>query len=127
MGYYNDAEEYFREALKDEILLESPVGQAINYANLGAIFEKRQQFDSAYIYFQKSLEQNIIAKSDIGIGLCLIHLGELFEKEEKYELAKAEYQKAYDLMAQISDRWHWLEACLSIARIHLYYWKYRWV
>ncbi len=119
LGYYDDAEKHFREALKDEIKLKSPIGQAINYANLGAIFEQRQQYDSAYTYFQKSLEQNKIAKSDMGIGLCLIHLGELYEKEQKYELAKAEYQEAYNLMGQISDKWHWLEACLSIARIHL--------
>ena len=119
LGYYNDAEEHFRKALKDEITLESPIGQAINYANLGAVFEYRQQYDSAYIYFQKSLEQNKIGKSDMGIGLCLIHLGELYEKEQKYELAKAEYQKAYELMDEISDKWHWLVASLSIARIHL--------
>ena len=119
LGYYNEAEKHFREALKDEIALKSPIGQAINYANLGAIFEELQQYDSAYVYYQKSLEQNKIAKSDMGIGLCLIHLGQLYEKEQKFELAKAEYQKAYELMDEISDKWHWLKACLSIARIHL--------
>src|SRR5690606_14923028 len=110
LGYYDDAEKYFREALKDEITLKSPIGQAINYANLGAIFEQRQQYDSAFSYFQKSLEQNKIARSDMGIGLCLIHIGEIYEKEQKYVSAKAEYQKAYNLMAQISDKWHWLNA-----------------
>lgn len=119
LGYYNDAEKHFREALKVETELKSPIGRAINYANLGAVFEERQEYDSAFIYYQKSMEQNKIAKSNMGIGLCLIHMGELYEKEQKYDLAKIEYQKAYDLMAQISDRWHWLEACLSIARIHL--------
>lgn len=119
LGYYNEAEKHFREALKDEIALKSPIGQAINYANLGAIFEELQQYDSAYVYYHKSLEQNKIAKSDMGIGLCLIHLGQLYEKEQKFELAKAEYQKAYELMDEISDKWHWLNACLSIARIHL--------
>ena len=119
MGYYDDAEKHFREALKDEITLKSPIGQAINYANLGAIYEHREQYDSAFIYFRKSLEQNQIGKSDMGIGLCLIHIGGLYEREKKYEAAKAEYQKAYDLMDQISDKWHWLEACQSIARIHL--------
>ncbi len=119
LGFYDDAEKNFREALKDEIVLKSPIGQAINYANLGAIYEHREQYDSAFIYFQKSLEQNQIGNSDMGIGLCLIHIGGLYEKEKKYVLAKAEYQKAYDLMYQISDKWHWLEACISIARIHL--------
>ena len=118
LGYYNDAEENFRAALKDEIALGSAIGQAINYANLGAVFELRQQYDSAYIYYQQSLEQNKIAKSDMGIGLCLIHLGELYEKEQKYALAKNEYEKAYELMDQISDKWHWLEACLSLARVN---------
>lgn len=119
LGYYDDAENNFREALKYEMELKSPIGQSINYANIGAIFEIREQIDSAYIYYQKSLEQNIIANSDMGIGLCLIHIGELYEKVEKYELAIAEYKKAYELMDQISDKWHWLQACLSIARIHL--------
>ena len=119
LGYYDDAENNFREALKHEIALESSIGQAINYANLGAVFEVRQQYDSAYVYYQKSLHQNKIAKSDMGIGLCLIHLGELYEKEQKYELATAEYKKAFQLMEEISDKWHWLQACLSIARIHL--------
>lgn len=119
LGYYNDAEKKFREALKYEIKLESSIGQAINYANIGAIFEIREQNDSAYIYFHKSLEQNKIARSDMGVGLCLIHLGGLYEKEQKYDLARDEYKKAFDLMDHISDKWHWLEACLSIARIHL--------
>ena len=119
LGFYNDAEEKFRKALKDEIKLDSPIGQAINYANLGAIFEIRQQHDSAYAYYNKSLEQNKIAKSDMGIGLCLIHLGELYEKEGNYELAEAEFQKAYDLMYLISDKWHWLQATLALARINL--------
>ena len=119
LGFYDDAEKNFREALKDEIVLKSPIGQAINYANLGAIYEHRKQYDSAFIYYQKSLEQNQIGNSDMGIGLCLIHIGGIYEKEKRYVLAKAEYQKAYDLMYQISDKWHWLEACLSIARIHL--------
>ena len=119
LGFYDDAEEKFRKALSEEIKLKSPLGQAINYANLGAIFEIQQQYDSAYIYYNKSLEQNKIAKSDMGIGLCLIHLGELYEKEGKYDLAKMEYLKAYDLLYQISDKWHFLQASIALARINL--------
>lgn len=119
LGYLDDAEKYFRMALKDEVKLESAVGQAINYANLGSIFESRGQLDSARIYYNKSLEQNQKAKSNMGIGLCLIHLGDLYAKEKNYTQAKEEYQKAYDLMEKLADKWHWLEACMSIARIHL--------
>ncbi len=65
LGYYNDAEKQFREALKNEIALKSPIGQAINYANLGSIFELRQQYDSAYVYYQKSLGQNKLDRQNI--------------------------------------------------------------
>ena len=34
-------------------------------------------------------------------------------------MAKIEYEKAYQLMDKTSNKYNWLEACLSIARIHL--------
>lgn len=120
LGYFDEAEQYFKKALEDEIKLESLIGQAINYANLGAIFEHRGQLDSARIYYTKSLENNQKAKSNMGIGLCHIHLGDLYEKEKEFTLAKEEYQKAYTLMEILTDKWHWLEACMSIARINLH-------
>lgn len=116
---YDEAETFFREALAEEKALNSPLGQAMNYANIGSIFEKRQMYDSAFIYYQHSLEQNILAKSELGIGLCYIHFGDIYEKLREYDQAEHEYQLAYDIMGNISDTWHWLEACLAIARIRL--------
>lgn len=119
LGYYNDAEKLFREVMKYEISEDNPREQAINYANLGAIFEANLQYDSAYAYYQKSMELSKVAKSDIGIGHAQLDFGELYEKEGKYDLAKMEYEKAYELMDKTSNKYNWLEACLSIARIHL--------
>lgn len=118
LGYYDEAKSYFITALKDEKKLNSPIGQAINYANIGAIYEHTNNLDSARIYYERSLEQNIIGKSDMGIGLCYIHFGNIHKKQGEYVKAKTEYRKAYDLMEDISDRWHWLEACISIAEIN---------
>jgi len=119
LGYYNDAEKHFREALRGQIALGSALGQAINYANLGAIFEKRSQYDSAYVYYNKSLDQNKIARSKLGIGLSFINLGNLYEKQNKLDCAKCEFEKAYDLMYNISDKWHWLESGIALSRIYL--------
>lgn len=119
LGYNADAEKYFRKALKEEKALGSEVGQAINYANLGSIFKNQQQYDSARIYYRYSLEKNIQAKSILGIGLCHIHLGNLYKIEKKNHLAQEEFQKAYNLMENFSDRWHWLNACIALANIHL--------
>lgn len=118
LGFYDEAEKYFRIALEEEIKQRSEIGQGINYANIGAIFEYRHQYDSARVYFNKSMYHNTNAKSDKGIALCHIHLGDIFANEKNYDQAKAEYSKAYSLMESISDRWHWLEACISIAKIN---------
>ena len=113
------AEEAFRRALKGEASLESHVGQAINYANLGAIFEARGQIDSAWVYYRLSLEMNELAGSDVGRSLCYGYFGNLYEKEGQFDSALSEYQKAYDLMKDNKDRWHWLEAGIAMSRIHL--------
>lgn len=119
LGYLVEAEKYFRMALKDESILKSQVGQAVNYANLGAIFEQSEQLDSAYVYYNKSLELNRIANSDLGVGLCLIHLGQFYEKKKEYRQAKEQYQQACKLLYRIVERWYWLDACISIARVNL--------
>ncbi|WP_333616068.1 ATP-binding protein [Bacteroides pyogenes] len=119
LGYYDDAEKFFRLSLSDEIALKSPIGQAINLANLGAIFEEREQYDSAEVYYRRSMEQNRIGDSEMGMGLCNIHLGHLYKKQKLYATALEHYTKAYEQMDRISDRWHWLEACIAMAEIHL--------
>lgn len=113
------ADSVFRLALAGEKELGSNLGQAINYANLGAIFEARGMADSAWVYYQYSMERNRAAKSNLGISLCHTYFGHIYEKEGKWEDALREYRQAYDLMADSRDRWHWLESCLALARINI--------
>ena len=81
-GNLTEAESMFKEALAEEKALKSDLGQAINFANLGAIFERRTMYDSAYYYYQRSMESNIAADSRLGIGLCYIYFGQLHELQE---------------------------------------------
>lgn len=113
------ADSVFRVALAGEHELDSDLGQAINYANLGAIFEARGMKDSAQVYYQYSMKYNRAAKSTLGISLCHNHFGRLFEQEGKWEDALREYRNAYDLMIESSDSWHWLESCLALARVNV--------
>ena len=114
-----EALRYFHEALASEKELRSPLGQAINYANIGNVYKMMQQYDSAFVYYRHSMEQNTVAKSKLGVGLCHIHFGEIYERQKEYDKAEAEYQEAYHIMENISDTWHWLRACLSLGRINL--------
>ncbi|WP_278832696.1 hybrid sensor histidine kinase/response regulator transcription factor [Porphyromonas cangingivalis] len=120
MGYYEDADRFFRRALEGEKKQESLIGQAINYANIGAVYEAKTVYDSAHLYYQKSLECNQLAKSNLGIALCYNHLGRLFKVEGEYTKAGDMYLKAYELMKDSPDKWHWLESCIGLAEISLF-------
>lgn len=113
------ADSVFRMALDGERILGSPLGQAINYANIGSIFESKGQMDSARHYYQLSMKFNKEAKSQLGISLCHTHFGRLYEKNGEYDKAIDEYRKAYDTMQYSSDSWHWIESCLSLARVYI--------
>ena len=116
LGNNETAESAFREALMGEQKLNDPLGQAINCANIGSIFESKGMTDSARHYYGQSMKYNRLAKSDLGISLCHNHFGRLYEKEGKWDKALAEYRSAYDIMKHSADKWHWLEACLALAR-----------
>ena len=118
LGNPEEAERVFRDALKGETALGSYLGQAINYANIGAILEERGQIDSARAYYAQSLTCNELAKSDLGISLCHTHFGRLYENEGNLDKAIFEYRLAYDAMKDNKDRWHWLESCLCLSRVY---------
>lgn len=116
----NDAaERTFRTALAGEKNLGSHLGQAINYANIGHIKEVSGEKDSAWIYYGYSMEQNRLADSKLGISLCYNHFGRLSEQSNEWSKALESYKSSYALMSGDKDKWHWLESCLSIARVYL--------
>ena len=119
LNNYEVADSVFRMALDGEQILDSSLGQAINYANIGAIFESKGQIDSAKHYYQLSMEFNQKAHSELGISLCHTHFGRLYEKDGELDKAIDEYRKAYNIMQFNSDTWHWIESCLSLARVYI--------
>ena len=119
LGDTETADSVFNAALEGEKRLGSPLGQAINYANLGSLYERNGQIDSAWTFYRRSMEQNRLAKSDLGISLCYTHFGRLNEKQGRRAEAIAEYRKAYEIMAPSDDRWHTMEPCLALAEIYI--------
>jgi len=98
MGNDLVAMDSFREALKGETTLGSATGMAINYANIGALVEKRGDLDSARWYYGQSLQCNVESNNVLGIAICHNHFGRLFEMEEKYDEAGNEYHKACQIL-----------------------------
>ncbi len=119
LKFYEKAEESFRECIKIEKNLGSKIGLAINYANLGAIYDARNMRDTAMYYYNMSLDHNLKANSQIGISLCYGNIGGLYEKDNELAEAKEYYVKGYDNIKNSSDEWHKLVLQISIARINI--------
>ena len=119
MGNNDIAMESFREALKGESKLGSATGQAINHANIGALFEEKGQIDSARHHYTLSLKFNEESGNVLGMGLCANHFGRLAENEGDYAGAFREYEKAYGLLKDGTDIWHLLQASTSLSRVSL--------
>ena len=118
LGNYERADSTLRMALEGERLLHSSLGQAINYANLGSIFEHRGQTDSAWVYYRKSMALNTEAGSTLGISLCHTYFGSLYKKSQQYGKATEEYETACRLMKASKDEWHALNSLIALAGIY---------
>ena len=94
------------------------VGAAINYANLGSIFEHRGEVDSAWVYYRYSMEANQKAGSTLGIALCHSSFGSLYEQAQQYDEAIKEYEAGYQLMQDSKDEWHKLNLLVALASVH---------
>lgn len=119
LGDYIQADSIFRLALRGEQELNSKLGQAINYANIGSTFLNRMETDSAWVYYKKSMELNRQIHSELGIALCHTYYGEIYEKSQDYEKAQEEYTTAYHMMEKSKDNWHSLQSAISLARIYI--------
>lgn len=112
------ADSVLRLALDGERRLGSPLGVAINYANLGSIYEQAGQHDSAFAYYQRSMRYNREAGSSLGVALCHVHFGRLYAQEYDYDRSINEYREGYRLLMASNDRWHALEAIIALARVY---------
>ena len=118
LGNYARADSALRLALAGERELNSALGQAINYANIGYIFSHREQLDSAWRYYRQSMGLNLQAGNTLGVALCHIYFGELHEKEHDYEKAISEYDKAYQQLQSSQDEWHAMNPLIALAGIY---------
>ena len=119
LGNDSVAESLFRQALAGETELGSATGQAINYANIGAIKEDKGQIDSARIYYNLSMEKNMLTNNPVGISLCYQYLGHLDKHIGNIDSAMINYRRAFELGVKTTDVWHWLKPCEAMAEIFL--------
>lgn len=112
IGNYNRAKYAFKYVLQDSDQ-SNDLNLAINYANLGDIYVKTKQYDSAFYFYQKSLHHNQLAKSQLGVGLCHTAFGEIYRLQNDNTKAKGEFTIA-DRILKDFDTWHWLNTRIEL-------------
>lgn len=118
LGNYARADSALRLALAGERELNSALGQAINYANIGSIYLHREQLDSAWIYYRRSMGLNLQIGNTLGVALCHISFGSLYEKEHDYDKAIWEYDIAYQQLQSSKDEWHAISPLIALAGVY---------
>ncbi len=125
LGNLDDALLCFRRALQGEMALGSGLGQAINYANIGAIMEQTGQLDSAQVYYDLSMQKNTEISNHKGIALCHTYFGQLNERRGQLDAAEQEYREAARLMQDNEDHWHAIEPQIALSQLLLGQGKWR--
>ena len=81
------AEPEFLALIKIEEKAGNTLGLAINYQNLGSIYEEAGHLEKALESYQKSLAFNIEINSDLGKVICNNSIGQIYLKQNKFEEA----------------------------------------
>ncbi|MGM9714227.1 MAG: response regulator [Prevotella sp.] len=116
---FKAADRALRYALRIEQGRHNPLGEAINYANIGSIKEQSGDTDSARILYNLSMQKNREARNTLGISLCYSYLANLEKAAGNTAAALAAYRKAYAIGRSTHDAWHWIDACASLASLYL--------
>jgi DNA-binding CsgD family transcriptional regulator len=99
--YYNQQRDKamacFREAYSINASLNIASGKALASGNIGRMFEKRMNYDSALFYQQNALEYAMQAGDKNIIARTYEHLGSIMEDKALYDSAWMYYSMAYEL------------------------------
>ena len=119
LGNFEAADSLFHIALSGALELNDTVGAAINTANIGLIFQDRNQYDSAWVYLRRSMNYNIEAGYEPGITITHVNYGRLYELQGDLDNALREFEIVINDTQTTSNRWQWLMSCISYARIQI--------
>ena len=93
-GTYDEARNYYLQAIEMGEVLGNLNVMGIGYVNLGEIYVKKEEFDSALYYFEKSLT---ILTSGIDIASVLNFMGIIYSEKGEYSKAFTFHKDALEL------------------------------
>ena len=109
---------YDRKALQIAEHLKDSASLSIIYNNIGTVYKKLNDYETAKMYFEKSLALVVSSESALDLAIGYSNLGTLKVDHEKFEVASADYQKVLELLPQIENQYIKAYLYLSLARYH---------
>lgn len=91
-----EAKQSYQTAVKIYTNNNDQKGLAYTYGNLGHLYEKRSDYDSAFFFQTKAMKVLELIKDLDGIALIHENLGSIYEDKEQYDVAHLHFSKALD-------------------------------
>ncbi|WP_285544395.1 tetratricopeptide repeat protein [Dyadobacter frigoris] len=89
------ARKQFNEALLHYQHLNFGSGKGLVYGHIGHLYEKEQDYDSAFYFQNKALLAYKTVKEEQGIAKIYENIGSVYEDQEKYDSAYVYFNRAY--------------------------------
>ncbi len=112
---YNKALPFFMKALKYNKETGNENWQAFNYSNIGHIFEKKNNSDSALSYYQHALKIQESLDEKRGIAFSHQNIGGVFLKQGKIALAKEQYLTSLNMAIELQTKEQIMAAYLALS------------
>ena len=98
--------EKFNESLALEKQINNSLGLAINYQNIGGIYEKKNNFKKALENYLLSLEYNKKINSELGVLICNNSIGHLYLLKNNQEKAKEYLINVDEVSRKLNDKFY---------------------
>ncbi len=102
---WEQAEQYYQQALQIKIESNDRYSQASTYHNLGMVAEEQRQWEQAEQYYQQALQIYIEYKDRYAQADTYHQLGMVAQQQRQWEQAEAYYQQALQIYIEYKDRY----------------------
>src|SRR5713101_5743989 len=102
---WEQAEQYYQQALQLKIESNDRYNQAKTYHNLGIMALEQHQFEQAEQYYQQALEIYIEYNDRYSQAMTYHHLGMVAQEQRQWAQAEQYFQQALRLKIEFNDRY----------------------
>ena len=102
---FQQAEQYYQQALQLVIEYDDRYSQASTYGQLGIVAQEQREFEQAEQYYQQALQLFIEDNDRYSQAVTYHNLGRVAQEQRDFQQAEHYYQQALQLFIEYNDRY----------------------